>query len=292
MRSCLIAVLAVTLLALGMTAGASGRSGNDEAGAVQSRPAPLSLRDYPWRTRVRSARRFARRRAGSVSFAVLDERRRLHGFRAGRIYPSASVVKVMLMVAYLNRRALRHRRLHRHDRRLMGPMIRRSDNATASAIYSLVGDGGLRQVARRAGMRRFTPGGPIWGLSRITARDQARFMIRVDRLVPARHRAYALHLLTEIVRRQRWGMPGATPKGWQLHFKGGFVPEGGGWKTHQVALLRRGGRRMSVAVLTRFNPSLHYGGRTIDGVTARLFRGYNRIVAHPTPVQGSVNTQN
>ena len=142
----------------------------------------------------------------------------------------------------------------------MGPMIRRSDNATASAIYSLVGDGGLRRVAHRAGMRRFSPGGPVWGLSRITARDQVRFMIRVDRLVPARHRAFALHLLTEIVRRQRWGMPGATPKGWQLHFKGGFVPEGGGWKTHQVALLRRGGRRMSVAVLTRFNPSLHYGG--------------------------------
>jgi hypothetical protein len=228
---------------------------------------------------VRAAARFARRRAGSVSFAVLDERRRLHAFRGGRSYPSASVVKVMLMVAYLNRRSVRHRRLHRHDRRLMGPMIRRSDNATASAIYTQVGDGGLRRIAHLAGMRRFSPGGPVWGLSRITARDQVSFMLRVDRLVPARHRSYALHLLTEIVRRQRWGLPGATPKGWQLHFKGGFVPEAGGWKTHQVALLRRGGRRMSVAVLSRFNPSLHYGGRTIDGVAKRLFRGYNRIAA-------------
>ena len=245
----------------------------------QAAAPPHALNDYPWRARVRAAARFARRRAGSVAFAVLDERRRLHGFRAGRIYPSASVVKVMLMVAYLNRRSVRQRRLHRSDRRLLGPMIRRSDNATASAIYSLVGDGGLRRVAHRAGMRRFTPGGPVWGLSRITARDQARLMIRVDRLVPARHRSFALHLLTDIVRRQRWGMPGATPKGWQLHFKGGFVPEAGGWKTHQVALLRRGGRRMSVAVLSRFNPSLHYGGRTIDGVTRRLFRGYNRIAS-------------
>lgn len=240
---------------------------------------PRTVKDYPWRARVKAARRYARRRAGIVSFAVLDERRRLHGFHAGRVYPSASVVKVMLMVAYLNRRSVRHRRLRRPDRRLMGPMIRRSDNATASSIYSLVGDGGLRRVARRAGMRRFAPGGSVWGLSRITARDQARFMIRVDRQIPARHRSYALHLLTEIVRRQRWGMPGATPKRWRLHFKGGFVPEAGGWKTHQVALLRRGDRRISVAVLSRFNPSLHYGGRTIDGVTRRLFRGYNRIAA-------------
>ena len=276
MRLPLIAVFAAALLAL--SAPASPAGGSAEEGLVRSVPAsPLALKDYPWRARIRAAARFARRRAGSVSFAVVDERRRLHRFRAGRIYPSASVVKVMLMVAYLNRRAVRHRRLHRSDRRLMGPMIRRSDNATASAIYSLVGDGGLRRVAHRAGMRRFAPGGSIWGLSRITARDQARFMIRVDRLVPARHRAFALHLLTEVVPRQRWGMPGATPKRWQLHLKGGFVPEGGGWKTHQVALLRRGGRRMSVAVLSRFNPSLHYGGRTIDGVTKRLFRGYNAI---------------
>ena len=272
--------LLILLLGAGLIAAAAPPAvGTAEPPGARELSVQHAVSDYPWRVRVRSAARFARRRAGSVSFAVLDERRRLHGFHARRTYPSASVVKVMLMVAYLNRRPVRHRRLHRHDRRLMGPMIRRSDNATASAIYGLVGDGGLRRVAHRAGMRRFAPGGPVWGLSRITARDQARFMIRVDRLVPARHRAYALHLLTEIVRRQRWGMPGAVPKRWRLHFKGGFVPEGGGWKTHQVALLRRGGRRMSVAVLTRFNPSLHYGGRTIDGVTKRLFRGYDAIAA-------------
>lgn len=263
---------------LGAAALGAGTAGADHPVAAHAGPgAARSLNDYPWRARVRAAVRFARRRAGSVAFAVVDERRRLHGFHAGRIYPSASVVKVMLMLAYLNRRSVRHRRLHGRDRRLMGPMIRRSDNTTASAIYSLVGDGGLRRVAHRAGMRRFSPGGPVWGLSRITARDQARFMIRVDRLVPARHRAFAVQLLTQVVHRQRWGMPGAVPKGWSLHFKGGFVPEGGGWKTHQVALLRRGRRRMSIAVLSRFNPSLHYGGQTIDGVTRRLFRGYNRI---------------
>ena len=50
-----------------------------------------------------------------------------------RTVPAASVLKAMLMVAYLNRREVRDRPLRRHDLRLLRPMIRRSDNTTASA---------------------------------------------------------------------------------------------------------------------------------------------------------------
>jgi hypothetical protein len=183
----------------------------------------------------------------------------------------------MLLVAYVRRPDVRRRRLGGSEKRLLAPMIRRSDNATASAIYTRVGDGGLARLARRAGMRRFRPGGPVWGLSQITARDQARFMYRVDRLIPRRHRGYAMNLLATVIRRQRWGMPGAQPSGFRIHFKGGFIPEAAGWKIHQVALLRDGGRRLSLAVLTRFDPTLGYGARTIRGVTRRLFRGYEHF---------------
>jgi hypothetical protein len=43
---------------------------------------------------------------------------------------------------------------------------------------------------------------------------------------------------------------------------------------HQAALLEKGGRHISIAVLTRGNTSLGYGAATIAGVTARLLRGY------------------
>jgi hypothetical protein len=40
-----------------------------------------------------------------------------------------------------------------------------------------------------------------------------------------------------------------------------------------VALLRRGGRRIAVAILTTSSPSHAYAKQTLRGVAARLLRG-------------------
>jgi hypothetical protein len=42
---------------------------------------------------------------------------------------------------------------------------------------------------------------------------------------------------------------------------------------HQVVLLRKGDRRISVAVLTTDSPSHAYGKETLRGVFARLLAG-------------------
>jgi hypothetical protein len=228
---------------------------------------------HPWPERVRAATRFVRARSGSASFAVIDERGRIHAYRRGVQYSSASLVKAMLLVAYLRRGDVRHRRLRGSERSLLGPMIRVSDNDAATAIYGRVGASGLSRLARRAGMRRFVPN-PVWGGSQVTARDQARFFFRIRGLVPKRHRSYALGLLRRIVPAQRWGIPRARPPGWRIHFKGGWTPDDDGWRVHQAALLRQGHRKLAVAILTRGNPSLDYGAETIAGVTARLLRGF------------------
>jgi hypothetical protein len=222
---------------------------------------------------VRRAERFAAHRLGRVSFAVVGENGVVRGHRAGRRFRSASVVKVMLMTAYLRSGGVRNRRLRAGDRALLAPMIRRSDNNTASIIFGRVGADALIRLARAAQMRDFAPN-VIWGYTRITAFDQARFMRRLQRYIPGRHRAYAFGLLARIVSWQRWGMPTARPRGWRLYFKGGFVAPAGGWRIHQVAQLRRGKRRLGLAVLTDGNPSLGYGAQTIAGVMRRLLRGY------------------
>jgi hypothetical protein len=115
---------------------------------------------------------------------------------------------------------------------------------------------------------------PTWGLSTITAREQARFFFRLQRYIPERHRAYAMHLLTRIISRQRWGIPPVAPDGWKLHFKGGWSGRPS-WRVNQVMLLRKPPRRFSLAILTREQPSKEYGEHSIEGVAKRLLRGYD-----------------
>ncbi len=223
-----------------------------------------------WSESVAEARRYAEQRSGTVSFALRTPAR-TYGFRAGRVARSASVVKAMLMVAYLNQPDVRDRPLRAADHALLRPMIRLSDNIAATQINDLVGAEGLRRVARAARMRAFVPH-PVWGGSSITAADQARFFARIDAFVPARHRAYAMRLLETVVPSQRWGVGRAQPPGWRLYFKGGWG-DGDGEVDHQVALLTRDGRRVSLAILTTENPNHAYGNETLRGVTERLLRG-------------------
>jgi hypothetical protein len=227
-----------------------------------------------WPDRVADATAYAESRAGSVSFTVTDEAGRLRGYRGRRVVPSASVLKAMLLVAYLNRASVRNRELRDADRLLLGPMIRRSDNDTASRVLGLVGAAGVYRVASRAGMEHFVLHLPIWGHSEIIARDQARFFRRIDGHVPARHRGYARFLLAHVIPSQRWGIPPVVPDGYRIFFKGGWG-SGTGRVTHQVALLEKGETRISIAILTEFNPSHQYGTATIRGVAARLLRGVN-----------------
>lgn len=225
----------------------------------------------PWRPHVRAASAFASHRAGHVSFAVRTEHR-FWGRDARRGVPCASVLKAMLLVAYLRQPAVRDRPLRASDRALLIPMVRWSDNATASRVRVIVGDAGLDALSRRSGMHRFVPAMPIWGLSRVDAADQSRFMLHVDRYVPSRHRAWALRQLGSIVRPQRWGIARVRPQGWALYFKGGWGSATGA-VDHQVALLRRGRRRVAVAIMTTGSPSHAYATETLGGVAARLLRG-------------------
>lgn len=167
---------------------------------------------HVWRPGVRSALRYAHERHGQIAFAVRIGSH-LYGNAAERTFPSASVLKAMLMVSYLRRPSVRGRALRSSDMALLTPMIRRSDNAAASRVDSIVGNEGLRRLARRVGMHRFRPAAPIWGNSLVDATDQTRFFLHIDSFVPSRHRATALRLLASIVPSQRWGIGRVRPAG-------------------------------------------------------------------------------
>jgi hypothetical protein len=226
--------------------------------------------EHPWAKRVASARAYLRDRLGHVAFAVVDDVGTLRGLRGDVQYRSASVVKAMFLVAYLNR--LPNRALTDADRRLLRPMIVRSDNDAATRVLDVIGPGRVYGVAKRAGMTRFGLK-QAWGDTLITAADQARLFARIDQFVTKRHRPYARGLLAAIIEPQRWGVPPAVPDGWRVFFKGGWRSLGTRNLVNQSALLEGSDKRAALAVLTVDNPSHEYGTETIRGVARRILRG-------------------
>jgi beta-lactamase class A len=226
--------------------------------------------DRVWRPHMLAAIGYADTRTGDVAFAVRTDDH-FYGYRPDHVEWSASVVKAMLMVAYLDEPSVRDRALTSRDRAVLTPMITESDNDAAQEVFDEIGQPALRALAARVGMTHFATS-PIWGETQITAADQTRFFLHIDSYIVPRHRAYAMSLLAGIVPSQRWGIGEVAPKGWKLYFKGGWG-YGTGLLDHQVVLLVRGCARVSIAVLTMHDGSHAYGKDTLKGIFARLLRG-------------------
>lgn len=219
---------------------------------------------------TRRAQRYARDRAGLVSFAAVDDRGRTYGLHLDRPYVSASIVKALLLAAELRRLERAGAPLDSTTGELLRAMITYSDNDAADTIYARVGDAGMYEVARRTGMRSFTVSS-YWANAQITARDIAGFMWRLDRALPAGKRRVGRRVLTGIVPEQRWGIPEAAGWKWRLRFKGGWRSTELGQLVHQAAALRHeDGPRAAIAVLTDAQPSQGYGIETVRGVAERL----------------------
>lgn len=227
-----------------------------------------------WRPHMAAAVRYARSRTGDIAFAVRTDNR-FWGYRPDHVEWSASVVKAMLMVAYIDQSSVAKRPLNGYDKSLLDPMITQSDNNAAQQVFDTVGQGALQALAARVGMTHFATN-PIWGETDITARDQTKFFLHIERYIAPLHRAYSMHLLASIVPWERWGIGEVAPRGWRLYFKGGWG-YGTGLLDHQVVLLVRGCARVSIAVLTMYDRSHPYGKQNLKGIFSRLLRGFPQL---------------
>ena len=264
----------LTVLTVLLALDIGGRSVADRGGGRNGDQKVWPHDPYPSSRAIRRAEEFAADR-GDVSFAVIDDSIGLRGYDPDRQFSSASVSKALLLAAELRRLERDGLPLDDETKALLEPMITYSDNSAADAVYAQVGDAGLEEVGRRAGMRDFeaTPG--FWGGDQVTAGDLARFFFRLEANLPSPHRAYAKALLARITPVERWGIPRAIGHGWSVWFKGGWRPAGeedtSGAVTHQAALLvHRGGERVALAVLTDETPGDATGYSAIEGVTERL----------------------
>jgi beta-lactamase class A len=264
-----VALLAVLCAVASEAAPAHVRARETDRGCLV--PGTAEPLDQIWRPNILSAIGYQRGRNGDIAFAVRTDGA-FYGYRPDHQEWSASILKAMLMVAYLDRPSVAGRTLNAYDESLLYPMITRSDNDAADAVDTIVGAGRLQALAARVGMTEFAAAEPIWGESKITARDQTRFFLHIDSYVVPLHRAYAMQLLASIVPAQRWGIGEVAPKGWKLYFKGGWGA-GTGLIDSQVALLTRGCARVSVAVLTMQDGSHAYGEQTLKVIFQKLLKG-------------------
>jgi hypothetical protein len=235
---------------------------------VQGEGRGIPVAPYPQPAAIAAAGRFLDSRSGASAFAVVDSQGRLAGTRLHRHFRTASVVKAMMLVAYLQMLDARHRSLGGADRSLLYPMIHVSDNNAASAVLAIVGGAALARVALQAGMRDYAPGVGWWAFTQTSAADQAHFFSLLSKLIPARFYGYARGLLSGIDPSQSWGVPAVGRPRWQVLFKGGWLPAEGVF--NQVALLERAHVSFTVAVLTSSEPSMSYGEQTIEGVATAL----------------------
>jgi hypothetical protein len=226
---------------------------------------------FPGPAAVGRARSYLARRAGRTAFAVVDSEGRLAGVHVHWRFPTASVVKAMLLTAYLRRlNALGRRHVDPTSQSFLYPMIHISDNNAATRCWSIVGDRGLYAVARAAGMRDFSVSG-LWGTALLSPSDQARFFFKMDQLIPRQFVGYARFLLSTIDPSQSWAIPQvARPRGYKVFFKDGSEPTGLGQLVHQVARLEGHRRTIAMAIMTDGDPTMAYGIATIAGVARSL----------------------
>jgi hypothetical protein len=212
---------------------------------------------------------YARARGGLVSIAVVNSDGKLRGREDGRHYAGASTVKVMLLAAELRRLKKAGQGIDSETDSLLTRMITMSDNDAADAIYSRVGDAGMYDVAKRAGMSGFTVAGH-WGNAQLTASDLAMLFASLDKVLVRKFRVYGKGLLGSITPSQRWGIADAVGERWAIRFKGGWLPSHA--LVHQGAELRErdGNRELSIAVMTDDQPSFTYAVQTVQGVAERL----------------------
>ena len=232
---------------------------------------------FPSPAAIARAERYLNSRGGHTAIAVVDSEGRMSGERINDQFITGSVVKAMLLVAYLRRLdAMGQHHVDSSSNNILYPMIHVSDNNAATECWDIVGDAGLYAVARAAGMTHFSVDttatwGGEWGAALLTAHDQAKFFFEMDSLIPEEFVGYARNLLSHIAGYESWGIPAvARPLGYTVFFKAGWRPSPDTFLVHQIARLEKDGHRFSVAIMTDGDPDMGYGIDTIQGTTQAL----------------------
>ena len=227
---------------------------------------------------------FIEGRTGLVGAAVIDlEAGVAYAYQPQLRVPLASVLKVPLMLATLERLRLEGVALTATERDWMTRMIRESHNDGAWGLLERIG--GAEALARYLdrldlGTPRFTIEEWHWGASTAGALDVALVLaeLAAGELVDASARATALDLMGSVIEEQRWGVSAGlvtVHTGTSLALKNGWwdrLADDEGWNVHSAGIVLgpTGDARYVIVVLTEGQAAQWYGIETIEGVASAI----------------------
>ena len=204
-----------------------------------------------------------------VSVAVLDVSSGGSAVYGDGAFDTASIVKVGILASLLLRAQDADRGLTDQEREYASAMIRNSDNAAASALWTAIGQvEGLRAANERFGLRDTEGGdGGLWGLTRTTAADQLTLLRQVfgeESELSEASRAYLTGLMGDVAVGQDWGVSAVGASGSAL--KNGWLPRSatGLWDVNSVGRVSVDGREFLVAVLSDGNSTKEKGISVVE----------------------------
>ncbi|MFF1450908.1 hypothetical protein ACFVYF_22645 [Streptomyces sp. NPDC058274] len=176
-------------------------------------------------------------------------------------FDTASIVKVDILATLLLQAQDADRHLTAQERSYATAMIENSDNDSATALWTAIGEAdGLDAANKRFGLTGTAGGdGALWGLTQTTAADQLTLLRQVfgdDSKLSAASRTYLQGLMSRIVEDQHWGVSAAATDsgtGWAL--KNGWLARSstGLWDINSIGRVTVDGHDYLVAALSHGN---------------------------------------
>ncbi len=159
------------------------------------------------------------------------------------------------------------------------PMIERSDNDSAQALFEEIGgNASLRQYYNEVGARG-TTFGDHWGLTQTTAFDQVKILKAVaypGSPLTAASASQADNLLGKVVSSELWGVNGGVPAGVTVQLKNGWLQGDGddfsGWVVNSIGHVHGDGTDYVIAVYTSGDKTMRDGINTIEALSGATWK--------------------
>jgi hypothetical protein len=209
--------------------------------------------------------------------------------RPGERHTLASIAKVYILVAFLDRLSQEDRLPSEEENLLLEDMIAWSDNDSATQLWALAGghDGLQQFMADRRLPRIEIPENNEWGDMRASAREVGLFLRRLyqGRLLDEEYTELALGYMSDVADDQAWGVGLARREGRvdpaEVYLKNGWYPEeeGDGWIVNTAGIVAGGPCEHVVVFLTDSQPSLEDGMLFVNTATSLMLAHLQRLAA-------------